>query len=364
MAGKQRIEWLDIAKGIGILLVILGHCVKISEPLCQLIFVFHMPLFFFLAGVTASQKDSLATTLHKKTKTLLVPYIGFYLLGFAVTYLWPVWRQGLTMQGMWDDIWLADPNAVHNSSIWFLVCLFFVIFVYCLIRRMPVWAQVILIAGLYLVGVWYARHRMDYSILGYNRLPLNLDVVPLGLPFYAMGVYMRRYDLGTKITSHPLIEAGVAVVGAIGLWISYHFNGYVNTHGLTVGYPENGGLGNSVWFLIGGLCGTAAIVAVSMLIARFKNEIFLDTKRVLMWYGRNSLYVLGFQSLLIRLYASAFNHYRGGALGMYNFPLSHAINSFILVGLILVPVCVLSLNAGKRLWKDGKAYIVARLSAR
>jgi len=242
--------------------------------------------------------------------------------------------------------------------------LFFVVIVYHLMRRLPVWAQAILIFGVYVMGVWYARHRMEYTILGYNRLPLNLDVLPLGLPFYSLGVYMRRYDLGTKITRHPLIEAGVALAGAVGLLIAYRFNGYVNTHGLTVGYSGNGLPGNAIWFLVGGLCGTAMIVAVSMLVARFEKEIFFDIKRVLMWYGRNSLYVLGFQSLLIRLYAAAFNHYRGGALGMYNFPLSHAINSFVLVGLVLVPVFVLSLNAGKRLWKAGKARVTAGSSAR
>ena len=53
---KKRLEWLDIAKGIGILLVVIGHCfpdasslegisVPVYRVLSQIIYSFHMPLF-------------------------------------------------------------------------------------------------------------------------------------------------------------------------------------------------------------------------------------------------------------------------------------------------------------------------------
>lgn len=43
---RQRIDWIDFAKGITILLVIIGH--NVSGPLRGAIFSFHMPLFFIL----------------------------------------------------------------------------------------------------------------------------------------------------------------------------------------------------------------------------------------------------------------------------------------------------------------------------
>lgn len=58
----ERIEWPDVAKGIGILLVVFGHCWRgieeagllANEELFHLIdrgiYLFHMPLFFFLSG--------------------------------------------------------------------------------------------------------------------------------------------------------------------------------------------------------------------------------------------------------------------------------------------------------------------------
>ena len=48
---KTRIEWIDFAKGLTILLVVVGH--TISNGLIRgSIFSFHMPLFFFLSGIT------------------------------------------------------------------------------------------------------------------------------------------------------------------------------------------------------------------------------------------------------------------------------------------------------------------------
>jgi len=62
VAGVQRLVWLDSAKGIGIVLVVLGHAlgglsdaglVPAGSPLWLLfygVYVFHMPLFFFLSA--------------------------------------------------------------------------------------------------------------------------------------------------------------------------------------------------------------------------------------------------------------------------------------------------------------------------
>ena len=48
----KRIEWIDMAKGIGIILVIMGHISFRPESLNVWLCSFHMPLFFFLSGLT------------------------------------------------------------------------------------------------------------------------------------------------------------------------------------------------------------------------------------------------------------------------------------------------------------------------
>ena len=68
---SKRLTYIDIAKGIGIVLVVLGHCIPdatsptgISVPayrwLHDVIYSFHMPLFFFLAGFMVSRQKMLA----------------------------------------------------------------------------------------------------------------------------------------------------------------------------------------------------------------------------------------------------------------------------------------------------------------
>ena len=55
---KARIELIDIAKAITIILVILGHTTgNLETPMYRrLIYSFHMPLFFFLAGMSIKPK--------------------------------------------------------------------------------------------------------------------------------------------------------------------------------------------------------------------------------------------------------------------------------------------------------------------
>lgn len=55
---KKRNEQIDVARGIAILLVILGHSFySIEDPLNKIILSFHMPLFFFLSGIVAKIRD-------------------------------------------------------------------------------------------------------------------------------------------------------------------------------------------------------------------------------------------------------------------------------------------------------------------
>ena len=55
MDNYKRINWIDQAKGIGILLVVIGH-MNIPQDLSKIIFSFHMPLFFFISGYLYNEK--------------------------------------------------------------------------------------------------------------------------------------------------------------------------------------------------------------------------------------------------------------------------------------------------------------------
>jgi fucose 4-O-acetylase-like acetyltransferase len=89
----KRIAWIDNAKGVGIILVVLGHVLPgffymglisniethtdFYKTICELIASFHMPLFFLLAGIVLHTKrdDSWSSFAQKKTIHLLYPYL-------------------------------------------------------------------------------------------------------------------------------------------------------------------------------------------------------------------------------------------------------------------------------------------------
>ena len=69
---NKRIGWIDIAKGVTILLVIVGHTL-IGYKVNDYIYAFHMPLFFICSGLLFKPKD-IKMVAKNNAKKLLVPY--------------------------------------------------------------------------------------------------------------------------------------------------------------------------------------------------------------------------------------------------------------------------------------------------
>ena len=83
-----RLDYLDMAKGIGILFVILGHIEFAPEPLRVWISTFHMPLFFIISGILIAIKkedeSEMSVVWIKKARSILIPYFWFSLAYVAV----------------------------------------------------------------------------------------------------------------------------------------------------------------------------------------------------------------------------------------------------------------------------------------
>ena len=69
---KRRIDWIDIAKGLGILAVILGHC-HLPEKVWNSIYSWHMPIFFVISGYFY-RVQPFEVLFKKKINSLLKPY--------------------------------------------------------------------------------------------------------------------------------------------------------------------------------------------------------------------------------------------------------------------------------------------------
>lgn len=72
---NKRIDYFDIAKGIGILIMIIGHMNLKQYPLIKnFIYSFHMPLFFIISGYFFKVKDN-KTCIRNIFGRLIKPYI-------------------------------------------------------------------------------------------------------------------------------------------------------------------------------------------------------------------------------------------------------------------------------------------------
>ena len=85
---RKRLDYLDMAKGVGIFLVVLGHIEYIQEDTLKWISSFHMPLFFMVGGILAyvkrEEKKPFFTALAAKARGTLIPYVSFTLMLLAM----------------------------------------------------------------------------------------------------------------------------------------------------------------------------------------------------------------------------------------------------------------------------------------
>ena len=72
----KRIEYIDAAKALGIIAVIVGHCFwRTSIPyLVPFIYSFHMPMFFMISGMFINE-NSLSISFKRNARNYLIPYL-------------------------------------------------------------------------------------------------------------------------------------------------------------------------------------------------------------------------------------------------------------------------------------------------
>jgi len=118
----KRLDYIDMAKGIGIILVVLGHIIYTEESIRVWISSFHMPLFFLIAGIVMAIKNESNIDIRKKFNSLIIPYMWFSLIDFIIDI-------GNVLLGK-IDISVFITNLISSvtfygkSVLWFLTALF------------------------------------------------------------------------------------------------------------------------------------------------------------------------------------------------------------------------------------------------
>lgn len=317
---SKRIEWIDIAKGIGILLVILGHAVQFGSPLHNLIFSFHMPLFFILSGIVYTYRDN-KIFLYKKLVSLIIPYISFCIIGLLVSIIVPYWKSELNIRAIIKDIYLANPDAINVSSIWFLVCLFIVSVFFNSIQKVDIKIQYIIVGVCLIAGFVYSKYFSELTFLPDGRLPFNLDVSLIALTFFAIGVWMKKY-----ITNYK-----VFLVSCVIFIFSCAPNGRVNLHGLTFNNP--------ILYIMESISGAIILTYICYIISiKIKKKNII---KILKYLGQHSLIILGVQSITIRVYILIINIMEAKTYYLYGLPVVHQVSCFFSCIVISILVCII-----------------------
>ena len=180
MPQNKRLTWVDMARGFGILAVVLSHVIS-GHPVARWLFTFHVPLFFFLSGYLFRAKKPFGDFLKGKCRGLLLPY-GTLAVPMILAEGYLTTARGNSI--LPRVLTLTGQVLVQRRmwTLWFLACLFLLeLGCYFLVRRVkkPGWLAVIAAAGGCL-GVAYGR-------LGGPALPWNLDLCFSALPFFLGG---------------------------------------------------------------------------------------------------------------------------------------------------------------------------------
>lgn len=174
-------EWIDFAKGVAIILVVLYHCgLFLSElglaegtgRIRSLLNFYPMPLFFFVAGLTS--RRMLTWTLpdlwRRRLLTLVYLYVLWSLLRVAFYLVVPPLRS--TERDPTDPLSIALLPVLPSSSYWFVWALAIFTLVAWLLRKVPPVVQVVA-AGLLAVAAttpWL----LDTNNVGWDRVAQNL----------------------------------------------------------------------------------------------------------------------------------------------------------------------------------------------
>jgi fucose 4-O-acetylase-like acetyltransferase len=230
---SQRIGFFDVARGIGILLVVLGHndFGVISPFLDQFIYSFHVPLFFFLSGYFVNTAIPFLEFFKKRFHSVLKPYwFTIFLIYFASVSFEKMGFQ--TALGRIVKSLYGSTNYIDWAQLWFLPHLFVVslyaflfISVVSKIRTRPVaW---LILAGTLVISVLFLREFYPFSISVLGKryelygLPFSLDVVLLSGFFFILGNEIRRFTSEKTFNSFPLLIASAVGLIALNYFFSY-----------------------------------------------------------------------------------------------------------------------------------------------
>lgn len=324
---KQRIEYIDLAKGICIIFVLIFHFCQIyglyhsENPIAiiitsinDIVGVFRMPLYFFLSGCFFKSYDGFGSFVKKKINNLLIPFVFFY---FVFSFIIP---QILKKLGLWVifyqpfnriiSAWLFD--FYPSVPIWFLLCLFWMGLIFYGIYWFSNSFQHNLISIIFIsiavgiIGIFFGIKRID--------LPANLDTAMTNIPYYMAGYvffhktqlfYPNKYDKYIYL----FIPFAIAITAIVLPQVDVFNNHFAPNAWISI-YP----------------CGLLGVFAIVLFAKR------IQKLPIISYYGRYSIIILVFHYLMIEIVKHILEHFS------FSMELQFIINFLVIFSLFYIVI--------------------------
>lgn len=184
LESKPRIEFIDLAKGLCIFLVVIYHAEVIHFDIPGLK-ALRMPLYFILSGLFFKTYGGIAQHTIKKVNKILIPFLFFYLISWLELSLLDIapWNTKPTAQ----PIFALFTERI--GPIWFLECLFFTSIIFCIISVITKFEIIrfTIVCAMGILGYYFSVNKIF--------IPCQIDVVFTAMPFFYFGYIIKQTPL-------------------------------------------------------------------------------------------------------------------------------------------------------------------------
>lgn len=260
-----RNVWLDVAKGITIILMVIGHT-SIPKSISHFIWAFHMPLFFIASGWTSNwDKYCIKNFIAHKTKAILFPFLVYSIVVLCIERYTMGIDFGEWIKQGWGGYALWFVPILFISS---LICKF----IYCIETK---YLRYIFILGILILGCYFRCCAIS--------LPWTLTSVPYASFLVFLGSELRFLSnyIGYTRWWHILVSAVFVVI------ISHYYQLDLASNYISPVIP----------ITIGAIMGTSMVFIISSYIVNSTHLL----SHIFQVIGKETFVVVAFSQITIML---------------------------------------------------------------
>ena len=208
---NSRNKTIDIAKGLLILCVVIGHGTKI-QCLSDFVYQFHMPLFFILSGYFLKKQRNIKIFAKKKAVRLLIPYLVYMIIDFIFfDHLHNLNRIIHYMYG----------GRFINGVYWYMTSLYIALIIIVILLNKLNKKQLVALGIIFGGGAIIESNIIDsISFLIRPGIPFDADVSLLIVSYLIIGYIMKDKIHGLFTKQSYKIDI-IAIIVAILLFFEY-----------------------------------------------------------------------------------------------------------------------------------------------